>query len=160
MLKVPIVMYRAMGCAVLCRAVLKSNVSCRVEICRALLHCGSSRPWRRNPDRTDSDLKLELPECIAQASCNRNSQNSGPARAQDQIQFRSPRPRHPRNLAPRMEGPRCFSRCSRSRAFGSPVFSRFSRPGAQGPSIGTYVKHTDARPWMGPICRNIRNPCP
>eukprot|EP00959_Pyramimonas_sp_CCMP1952_P003808 80525-Pyramimonas_sp.AAC.1 len=59
--------YRVKGCAVLRHSVLSSNVSCRVELCRALLHCGSSRPWRQNPDRTDLDLKLELSECIAQA---------------------------------------------------------------------------------------------
>ena len=60
MLKVPIVMYRAMGCAVMCRAVLNSNVSCRVELCRALLHRGSSRAWRQNPGRTDLGPKLGL----------------------------------------------------------------------------------------------------
>ena len=98
MLKVTIVMYRATGCAVLRRAVLKSNVSCRVELYRALLHCGSSRPWRRNPDRTDLGSKLELPERIARASCSRNARGARPARAQDQIQFRSPRSRHPHKL--------------------------------------------------------------
>ena len=96
MLKVTIVMYRATGCAVLRRAVLKSNVSCRVELYRALLHCGSSRPWRRNPDRTDLGSKLELPERIARASCNRNARGARPARAQDHIQFRSPRSIHRR----------------------------------------------------------------
>jgi len=89
MLKVTIVMYRATGCAVLRRAVLKSNVSCRVELYRALLHCGSSRPWRRNPDRTDLGSKLELPERIAQARCGRNARGARPTRAQDHIQFRN-----------------------------------------------------------------------
>ena len=93
MLKVTIVMYRATGGAVLCRAVLKSNVSCRVELYRALLHCGSSR---RNPDRTDLGSKLELPEGIARASCNRSARGARPARAQDHIQFRSPRSIHRR----------------------------------------------------------------
>ena len=68
-LKVTIVTYRATGGAVRRRAVLKSNVTCRVDVYRALLHCGSSRPWRRNPDRTDLGSKLELPERIARASC-------------------------------------------------------------------------------------------
>ena len=77
----------------LCRAVLKSNVSCRVELYRALLHC---RPSRRNPDRTDLGSKLELPEGIARASCNRSARGARPARAQDHIQFRSPRSIHRR----------------------------------------------------------------
>ena len=47
------------------------------------------RPWRQNPDRTDLDLKLELPERIARASCSRNARGARPARAQDPIQFRS-----------------------------------------------------------------------
>ena len=106
MLKVTIVMYRATGCAVMCRAVLNSNVSCRVELCCALLHCGSSRPWRQNPDRTDLDLKLELPERRARATCSRNARSTRPTRAQDQIQFRSPRSRHPHNVAPRTDGPK------------------------------------------------------
>ena len=42
-LKVTIVTYRATGGAVRRRAVLKSNVTCRVDVYRALLQCGSSR---------------------------------------------------------------------------------------------------------------------
>ena len=90
----------------LCCAVLNLNMSCRVELCRALVHCGSSRPWRQNRNRTDLDLKLDLPERIARASCSRNARGARPARAQDQIQFRSPRSRHPHNLVPRMDGPK------------------------------------------------------
>eukprot|EP00959_Pyramimonas_sp_CCMP1952_P101830 2130139-Pyramimonas_sp.AAC.1 len=59
-------------CVVLCRVALSSNVSCLVELRRALLHCGSSRPWRPTPARTDMDLELELPERIARARCSRN----------------------------------------------------------------------------------------
>ena len=56
------------------------------------------RPWRQNPDRIDLDLKLELPERIARASCSRNARGARPARAQDPIQFRSPRSRHPHSM--------------------------------------------------------------
>ena len=45
------------------------------------------RPWRQNPDRTDLDLKLELPERIARASCNRNARGALSALAQ--IRFSS-----------------------------------------------------------------------
>ena len=64
------------------------------------------RPWRQNPDRTDLDLKLELPERIVRDSCNRNARGARSARAQDPIQFRSPRSSHPHNLAPRTDGPK------------------------------------------------------
>ena len=93
MLKVTVVMYCATGCAVMCRAVLNSNASCCVELWRALMHCASSR---RNPDRTDLGSKLELPEGIARANCNRNARGARPARAQDHIQFRIPRSIHRR----------------------------------------------------------------
>ena len=78
-----------MPMAVLCCAVMSSNVPCRVELCRALLHCGSGRSWHQNPDRTDLDLKLSLPERKARAGCSPTARGARPARAQDLIQFRN-----------------------------------------------------------------------
>eukprot|EP00959_Pyramimonas_sp_CCMP1952_P207567 4341770-Pyramimonas_sp.AAC.1 len=46
--KAAMVMYGARGCDVLCYD----------ELRRAM----PRRPWRRNPDRTDMDLTLELPQ--------------------------------------------------------------------------------------------------
>ena len=57
-----------LSCAVMCCA-----VTCWIEtshpalncVVLYLLPCGTSRPWYPNRDRTDLDLKLELPGSIA-----------------------------------------------------------------------------------------------
>ena len=40
-------------------------MTCCVELHRALLRCGTWRPWYPSHGRTDLDLKLELPGRIA-----------------------------------------------------------------------------------------------
>eukprot|EP00959_Pyramimonas_sp_CCMP1952_P283097 5917395-Pyramimonas_sp.AAC.1 len=59
MRSVSVLAYRAKGGAALRRAKLNCDVSCRD--C-ALQRCGSCPSLHPSPDRTDLDLKLELPK--------------------------------------------------------------------------------------------------
>eukprot|EP00959_Pyramimonas_sp_CCMP1952_P086647 1812216-Pyramimonas_sp.AAC.1 len=58
MLHVSAFVYYAEGCAVLRRAELR----CVMPRLCFIKRCGPSPPWLPSPDRTDVDLKLELPE--------------------------------------------------------------------------------------------------
>ena len=66
------------------RAVLTWNVSCCVDMCCALLRCGSSRPWHPTPGRTDLDLELELPEPVARPELAANEKRG----ALDQLELK------------------------------------------------------------------------